>query len=180
MSPTSSRRRVARAAPSPASRARRPLGRGFVPTAPVRPMLVPFAAAFALLVAAEDGFMAWVLWGTRAWLVVAALVLGVVAVVGALLTLAGRSRGWLVLVAGSVLPLLVLLVAVLLLGYLGTGSEALLVLLLAVGPVGCLVLALQRPVRTWTTPARPTQPRTGSPRRGKVPDRGRRRPGVDR
>lgn len=143
-------------------------------------MLVPFATAFALLVAAEDGFVAWVLWGTRAWLVVAALVLGIVAVVGAVLTFAGRGRGWLVLVAGSVLPLLVLLTAVLLLGYLGTGSGALLVLLLAVGPVGCLVLALQRPVREWTTPARATPARAGSPRRGNVPDRGRRRPGVDR
>lgn len=153
------------------SRARRPLGRGFVPAAPVRPMLVPFAVAFALLVAAEDGFVAWVLWGTRAWLVAAVLVLGIVAVVGAVLTSAGRGRGWLVLLAGSLLPLLVLLAAVLLLGYLGTGAGALLVLLLAVGPVGCLVLALQRPVREWTAP---------SPRRGNVPDRGRRRAGADR
>lgn len=177
MPSTSSRRqrRAPRAAPSPDSRARRPLGRSFAPAAAVRPMLVPFAAAFGLLVAAEDGYLAWLLWGTRAWYVVVAVVLGVVAVAGAVLTLLGRARGWLILALASVVPLLALLVLVLLLGALGTGHDTALALLLLVGPVGCLIAALQQPVRKWTTPARGR-----SPRRGNAPDRGRRRPGADR
>lgn len=142
-------------------------------------MLVPFAAAFGLLVAAEDGYLAWLLWGTRAWYVVVAIVLGVVAVAGAVLTLLGRARGWLVLALASVVPLLAFLVLVLVLGALGTGHDTALAVLLLVGPVGCLILALQRPVREWTTPARATAT-TRSPRRGNVPDRGRRRPGADR
>ena len=138
-------------------------------------MLVPFAAAFGVLVAAEDGYLAWLLWGTRAWFVVAAVVLGVAAITGAVLTVLGRARGWLVLALASVVPLLALLLLVLLFGALGTGHDTALALLLLVGPVGCLILALQRPVREWTTPAA-----AGSPRRGNRSDRGRRRPGADR
>ncbi len=117
-------------------------------------MLVPFAAAFGLLVAAEDGYLAWLLWGTRAWYVVAAVLLGVAAVAGAVLTQQGRGRGWLVLTLASVLPLVALLALVLLLGALGSGNDTALALLLLVGPIGCLALALQRPVREWSTPER--------------------------
>jgi hypothetical protein len=128
------------------------------PPAPVigsgRPTAVPFAAAFGLLVAAEDGYLAWLLWGTSAAYVVAALLLAAVAVAGAGLTFAGRGRGWLVLTLASVLPLLALLVLVLLVGVLGAGSYVALALLLLLGPIGCLVLALQRPVRAWTGPRR--------------------------
>jgi hypothetical protein len=51
-----------------------------------------------------------------------------------------------------VLPLLALLLLVLLVGVLGFGSYVALALLLLVGPIGCLVLALQRPVRAWSGP----------------------------
>jgi hypothetical protein len=53
-----------RRAGPPAPRHRRPLGRGLVvaPSAPVRPVAAPFAAVFWLLVAAEDGYLGWLLW----------------------------------------------------------------------------------------------------------------------
>ena len=128
-------------------------------------MLVPFAAAFGVLVAAEDAYLAWLLWGTHVWYVVVAVLLAVAAVVGAVLTVQGRGRGWLVLTVASVLPLLALLALVLLLGALGSGHDTALALLLLVGPVGCLALALQRPVRTWSTPERlDRRPVGGRPR----------------
>lgn len=114
-------------------------------------MVAPFAAAFGALVAAEDLYLAWLLWDTRAWYVVAAVLLALAALAGAVLTVRGRGRGWLVLTLASVFPLLALLALVLLLGALGTGHDTVLALLLLVGPIGCLALALQRPVREWTT-----------------------------
>jgi hypothetical protein len=135
------------------------------PTAPVsgfgRPTAVPFAAAFGLLVAAEDGYLAWLLWGTSAAYVVAALLLAAVAVGGAGLTFAGRGRGWLVLSVAGVLALLALIALVLLVGVLGAGSYVALALLLLVGPVGCLALALQRPVRIWSGARRAGRPAGG-------------------
>ena len=153
--PSSSTRRSPRVA-RPA-----PLGAGTH-----RPIVVPFAAVFGLLGAAEDGYLAWLLWNTRAWYVAVALALAVIAVLGAVLTFAGRGRGWLVLVVSSVLPLLALLALVLLIGVLGAGSDTAVALLLLVGPIGCLVLSLQRPVREWSGPARRGRPGGGRRRGG--------------
>ena len=82
---------------------------------------------------------------------VALVVLAVWALVGAALVFLGRGRGWLVLAAGSVLPLLGLLAVTVLFGTLGGGSATWWAVLLTVGPIGSLVLACQRPVREWTT-----------------------------
>src|SRR4051794_27761506 len=104
--PSRTGRRSPRPIAAPPSRPRRPLGRNFAPAAPVRPMLAPFAAAFGLLVAAEDVYLGWLLWDTRAWYVAVAGLLAAAAVTGAVLTVLGRGRGWLVLALASVLPLL--------------------------------------------------------------------------
>jgi hypothetical protein len=58
-----------------------------------------------------------------------------------------------VLAVAAVLPLLGLLALTVLFGYLGGGSAFWSALLLLIGPVGCLALTLQRPVRRWPGPA---------------------------
>ena len=144
--------------PAAARRPRPPLGRGFAaPPADERPLAIPFAAVFGVLVAAEDLWLAWLLrvpgegWQ---WPVAVPVLLAVTAVAGVLLVLLGRGRGWLVLTVASVLPLLGLLVVVLIFGALGAGSETWAALVLLVGPIGCLALTVQRPVREWTRPGR--------------------------
>jgi len=123
-----------------------------------RPLPVPFAAAFAVLVAAEYLWLGWLLRApgvAPVWSVVP-VALAVVALAGAVLVCLGRARAWLLLAAASVLLGLGLLATAGLAGALGLGAVAGQVLLLLVGPAGCLALATRRPVRTWTRPARAT------------------------
>jgi hypothetical protein len=130
-------------------------------------VLVPFAAAFGVLVAAECLWLAWLLRHPEvppvSSLAVPAVLAGL-ALAGAALVVLGRARAWLLLAAVSVVLALGLLVAAVLFGALGLGAVVGQALLLLVGPVGCLVLATRRPVREWTRPARATRP----------PERGRR------
>ena len=162
--PSSSRR----AADVSRGSSRRPLGRGFSrSTEPGRPQAAPFATAFGLLVAAEDLYLAWLLWEPDAgleWFVLGPVMLAAVAGIGAVLVLLGRARGWLVLTVAAVLPMVALLALALLFGALGGGQAMWWALLLLVGPVGCLVLALRRSVREWTSPARARRS-TGGARR---------------
>jgi hypothetical protein len=118
-------------------------------------MLVPFAVAFGVLVAAEDGYFAWLL--SFGWYLVVPALLAAAAAAGAALVWWGRSRGWLVLAVAAGLPLLGLLGLVFVFGALGGGPALWSALLLLIGPVGCLVLTLRRPVRAWCGSARATR-----------------------
>jgi hypothetical protein len=144
-------RATTRRSPRPA---RRP-----VDTPPAeRPLAVPFAAFFGLLVAAEDVHLAWLLWTPEVgWdrFMAGPLLFAVLAVVGAALVFTGRARGWLVLAVAAVLPLAGLLVLAAIFAVLGGAQEVWSMLLLLVGPLACLVLALRRPVRDWTRAHRP-------------------------
>jgi len=108
---------------------------------------VPFAGIFGLLVAAEEAYFVWLL--SFGWYLVVPLVLAVATVTAVLLVWWGRRGGWVLLAASGVLPLLGVLALALLFAYLGGGLAFWSALLLLVGPVGCLALALQRPVRRW-------------------------------
>ena len=126
-----------------------------------RPVLVPFAAAFGVLVAAEYLWLAWLLRDPEVavpWSVAVPAVLAVLALAGAALVLLGRARAWLLLAVVSVVLALGLLGTAVLFGALGLGAVVGQALLLLVAPVGCLVLAARRPVREWTRPARATRP----------------------
>jgi peptidoglycan/LPS O-acetylase OafA/YrhL len=145
-------RATTRRSPRPAPRT---AGAGRAPGA--RPSLVPFAVAFGVLVAAEDLYLAWLLrtpelgWD---WFMVVPLLLAVLAAGASAAVFLGRARGWLLLAAAAILPLVGLLVLVVLFALLGAGRASWSAVLLLVGPVGCLVLALRRPVREWTRPVR--------------------------
>ena len=135
-----------------------------------RPLAVPFAAAFGVLVAAEDLYLAWLLWEPDhglEWFVVVALLMALAAVAGAALVLLGRGRAWLVLAAASALPLLALVALVLLFGALGGGQAMWSALLLLVGPIGCLALTLRRSVRAWTGADPARRPAGGARRAGR-------------
>jgi hypothetical protein len=157
--PSSSTRRPG----SATTRPRRPIGRGFPvpPTAPVRPVSAPFAAVFGALVAAEDAYLGWLLWDTEpgwGWYLLLPALLAVGALTGAFLVLRGRALGrWVsgsaVLAGCCLLPLLGLLGLAGFFALLGGGQAAWWAVLLVVGPLGGLVLSLQRPVRDWTRPA---------------------------
>jgi hypothetical protein len=108
---------------------------------------VPFACAFGVLVAAEAAYFVHLL--ASGWYLAVPLVLAVAAVAGAVLVWQGRRGGWVVLAAAAVLPLIGLLALAVLFGYLGGGTAFWSALLLLAGPVGCLALTLQRPVRRW-------------------------------
>jgi hypothetical protein len=132
-----------------------------------RPVLAPFAAVFGVLVAAEYLWLAWLLRGPAAgtpWFVAVPAVLAVLALAGAALVVLGRGRAWLLLAAVSVVLVLCLLGTAILFGALGLGAVVGQTLLLLVGPLGCLLLAVRRPVREWTRPPRATR----------LPDQGRR------
>jgi hypothetical protein len=158
MPSTSTRRSPRRAVPA----TRRPLGRGFSApsTAPLRPVAAPFAAVFGLLVAVEDGYLGWLLWHADpgwGWYLLVPGVLLAGALTGAVLVLRGRAPGrWIsgsaVLAAFCLLPLLGLLGLAGFFALLGGGQAVWWAVLLVVGPLGGLVLALQRPVRQWTRP----------------------------
>ncbi|GAB3193386.1 hypothetical protein GCM10027261_08410 [Geodermatophilus arenarius] len=150
-------RRSPRAAPAASA-----VRRAAPPPAAGRPLTAPFAAAFGLLVAAEDLYLGWLLWDGLpprwGWYLAASAVLALPAVAGAALVWAGRGRGWLVLAVAAVLPLLLLLGVALLFGALGDGSSVGWALALLVGPAGCLALTVRRPIREWTRPGRATPP----------------------
>ena len=161
MPSTSTRRR----GPAPQQpRPRRPIGRGFAtaPAAPVRPVQAPFAAVFGVLVAVEDAYLGWLAWDADpgwGWYLLPFAVLVVAALAGAVLVLRGRGlgrrvSGSAVLAWASALPLLGLLALAVVFLALGGGEAAWWAVLLVVGPLGALVLALQRPVRDWTRPRR--------------------------
>ncbi len=149
-------RRSPRAAAAPSARAR-----ALPPPAPARPLTAPFAAVFGLLVAVEDLHLAWLLREPdpgSTWVVLTLTALALVALAGALLVLRGRGGGWLVLALAAVPSVLLLLGVALLFGALGDGRSVGWALLLLTGPVGCLVLAVRRPIREWTRPRRGTPP----------------------
>ncbi|NEK58534.1 hypothetical protein GCU56_11705 [Geodermatophilus sabuli] len=165
MSPSSRRLPPARRPPaprrSPRPAARPPAGRGPLPAPQGRPELVPFAAAFGLLVAAEDLYLGYLLWEPDRrwhWYVGIPVLLAAWAVAGAVLVQRGARRAWPVLAAAAVPPLLALAGLVLLFAALGDGRAAGWAALLLAGPVGCLVLATRRPVREWTRPGRAARP----------------------
>jgi hypothetical protein len=154
--PSSSTRRPG----SATTRPRRPIGRGFpvAATAPARPVAAPFAAFFGLLVAAEDAYLGWLLWDADpgfGWYLALPAVLLAGALAGAVLVLRGRGvTRWLsgstVLAVFCLLPLLGLIGLVGFFALLGGGQAVWWALLLVVGPLGGLVLGLQRPVRAWS------------------------------
>ena len=124
-----------------------------------RPSVVPFAAAFGLIVAAEDAYLAWLLWTPETgwdWFMLVPGALAVLAVAASVVVFLGRARGWLLLAVAAALPLVGVLGLVVLFAALGGGSAMWAAVLLLVGPIGALVLALRRPVREWTgtAPAR--------------------------
>jgi hypothetical protein len=157
--------------PSSASRSRgttrrspRPAPRAADLPVTERPLAVPFAAFFGLLVAAEDLYLAWLLWTPEVgwdWFMVGPLLLAVLAVAGSALVFTGRPRGWVVLAVAAVLPLAGLLVLAGFFALLGGGQALWSALLLVVGPLGCLILALRRPVRAWTATGRARRPSVG-------------------
>lgn len=129
--------------------------------------MVPFAAVFGLLTAAEDGYLAWLLGDPKIgwdWFVVVPVLVAVAAVAGAVLVHLGRRGGALLLAVAAALTLLGLVVLAFLFGALGGGRAMWSALLLMVGPLVCLVLALRRPVRQWC--GRPTAGRSPGGRRG--------------
>jgi len=156
MASSSSRNRAAtRRSPRAAPRPQPPAAAG-------RPVLVPFTAVFAVLVAAEYLWLSWLLRDpelSAAWYVVVPVVLAVLALAGAVLVLLGRARVWVLLAVVSVVLALALLGTAVLFGALGLGTVVGQALLLLVGPVGCLLLAVRRPVREWTRPGRSTRAR---------------------
>ena len=130
-----------------------------------RPVLAPFAAVFAVLVAAEYLWLSWLLRAPGVppvWYVVP-VVLAAVTLAGAVLVVLGLARAWVLLAVVSIVLALGLLATAVLFGALGLGAVVWQALLLLVGPVGCLVLATRRPVREWARPARATRP----PERGR-------------
>jgi hypothetical protein len=149
---TSSRRRGPEPARPPAPAPPR-LSRGrTLPVVPQRPLAVPFGAAFGGLVAAEEFYLAWLLWEPRAgleWFVAVPVALAVLALAGAAMLLLGRRGAWLPLTVSSALLLVLLVLLAVLFGALGGGQALWWALLLLVGPVGCLALVLRREVRGW-------------------------------
>lgn len=136
---------------------------------PGRPLAVPFAAFFGLLLAAEAAWFGW-LFGTPdlgwTWFAAAPLLLAGLSAVGAVLVFTGLGPGWIVLAVAALVSLVGVLVVAGFLAVLGGGPAVWAALLLLVGPLTCLVLALQRPVREWARARRPQGgERTGGPAR---------------
>jgi peptidoglycan/LPS O-acetylase OafA/YrhL len=136
---------------------------------PERPLAVPFASFFGLLLAAEAAYFAWLFrtpdvgWD---WFVAAPLLLAALAVTGAVLVFTGRGRGWAVLAVAALGSLVGLLLVAGFFAVLGGGPAVWSTVLLLVGPLTSLVLALQRPVREWTRRRRQQEGRrAGGPAR---------------
>lgn len=149
-----------------ARRSPRPARRAVDAAPPERPLVVPFAAFFGLLVAAEDAYLAWLLWTPQLgwdWFMAVPLLLAVLALAGAALVLTGRARGWLVLAVAAALSLVGLVVLAAFFAVLGGTREVWSTLLLLVGPLTCFGLALRAPVRAWTRAPRSTGAGPGRP-----------------
>jgi hypothetical protein len=113
------------------------------------------------VVAAEYGYLGWLLWDPGSGLdsfVVVPAVLAAIAAAGAVLLVFGRARAWLVLTVVSVLLLLGLLALVVVFGALGGGAAMWQAMLLLIGPIGCLALTVRRPVREWSASAAGRRP----------------------
>ena len=82
-----------------------------------------------------------------------ARVLALAALAATLMVFRGVRGGWILLALTAVGALAALLMLALVLGALGATAEMWSAVVLTVGPIGCLVLALGRPVREWTGPA---------------------------
>ncbi|HYO37804.1 MAG TPA: hypothetical protein VER97_17130, partial [Geodermatophilus sp.] len=139
------------------------------------PLSAPFAAVFAVLTAAEGGYLASLLWPPEPrwdWIVATPAVLAALALAGGVLVLLGRGRGWLVLAVAAALSALLLLGVALLFGALGDGGSVGWALVMLVGPLGAFVLAVRRPIRDWTRPRRRT-PSPSAARPGRAGARGR-------
>jgi hypothetical protein len=122
-----------------------------------RPLAVPFAAAFGVLVTAEVLYLGSLLWLPDPgldWFLVVPLILALAALSGSVLVLRRRFRSWLLLAVTAGILLVALLGMVALLAAFAAWSEMWSAVLLSVGPLVCLVLALRRPVRAWTDQGR--------------------------
>jgi hypothetical protein len=137
-----------------------------------RPLAVPFATAFGVLLTIEILWLGWLLVepdpGVDLFLVIP-LVLAVATALGSVLVFQGRRWGWAVLAVAAVLPLLALLGLVFLLGAFGAGGPMWAAVSLLVGPLTTLVLTLRRPVREWCGAGGARRPPGG--RRGAVASR---------
>jgi hypothetical protein len=132
-------------------------------------MVVPFAVVFAALVAAEDIYLARLLWTPEfGWdrFILVPVALAALALTGAALVHLGRGRGWLVLAVAAAVPLIGLVGIAAFFAALGGGQAMWMAVLLCIGPGTCLVLALQRPVREWSGPGRANQAPGGRRRAG--------------
>jgi hypothetical protein len=137
-----------------------------------RPLAATFATAFGVLLTAEvllfGGLM--VLADPRVDRVAVVLtVLLLAGAAGSLMVARGVRGGWVLLVLTAIGALAGLLLMVLVLAALGGTEQAWAVALLAVGPLGCLVLAPRRSVREWEG-REPTRRPAGG-RRGPVRSR---------
>jgi hypothetical protein len=131
--------------------------------APERPLQVPVAVVFGVLVAVVYGYLAWLL--DSRWFLVIPAVLGLVALAGAGLLWRGARGGWAALAVVAALLLLGQLTLVVLFSLLGGGAALWSAALMLVAPVGCLALVLQRPVRQWHGTRSPGGRRAGRPSR---------------
>jgi uncharacterized membrane protein len=155
-------RATTRRSPRPAVR---PVDRGGAE----RPLAVPFAAFFGVLVAVEDAYLAWLLWTPEIgwdWFMLGPLLLAALALAGAAMVFTGRARGWLVLAMAALVTLAGLLAMVAFFAVLGGTREAWSTMLLVVGPLACLGLTLRPVVRAWTAPRRARRSPEGRRTRG--------------
>jgi hypothetical protein len=127
------------------------------PVAEERPLAVPIAAVFGVLVALENGVLVSLLWAPDvgwAWFLFVPLALALLALAGAAAVLAGRRGGWIPLAVSAGLSLLLILGLVVLFALLGGGQAMWQAVLLLVGPIGALVLSLRSSVRAWDRASR--------------------------
>ena len=117
-----------------------------------RPLAVPFAAAFGVLVAAEVLYLGALMVlpdPALDWFLVVPVVLACAALAGSVLLLRRRFRSWLLLAGTATVVEVGLLATAALLAAFYAWAEMWSTILLMVGPLGCLVLSLRRSVRTW-------------------------------
>ena len=132
-----------------------------------RPLAASFASAFGALLTAEVLFFGALMVVPDVRLDRVTVVIGVLVVAaaaGSVMVFRGVRGGWVLLVLTAVGALAALLLMALILGALGLTAEMWAAALLAVGPLGCLVLAPRRSVREWSGPGPTRRPAGG--RRG--------------
>jgi peptidoglycan/LPS O-acetylase OafA/YrhL len=159
--------------PSSSSRSRVPVRRSPRPaprpvpvpsSAGERPIAVPVATVFGVLVAGENAYLARLMWTPEVgwdWFMTGPLLLAVLALAGAAAVFLGRRLGWVPLAVSAALSLLVVLALAVLFALLGGGQAMWAAVLLLVGPLGALILSLRRPVRDWTARGRARRPPGG-------------------